>query len=386
MRNESLLRHGKPRTRGVHLRQLSLSEVDSGTMEAWASLAQHALEPNAYLCPEFLLPCVRHLRSGPEPLILAVESADTGARLLGIGVFRDAAGNKHFPLPHLAAYRERHSFLTGFLVSREACDEVLDALFAFVASGSSRWHGLAFEERDGEGQLDRALRTAAARAGTSWVEHASIRRACLGPAELQGDPLQRLPGRTRRELARQERRLRESGHVEWRLLRGSEVGEAAVTRFLELEHRGWKGENGSSLLSRERDRRFFEDAVQRFRRRDGVFFTELVVDGRVIASTSNFLCGRTAFAFKIAWDKDYAAYSPGVLNEVFGLREGSGFLRSLRFFDSGADEGSFVERLWPGRRLLSSGVFPGSNVARAALKGVTLARSVRRQILHHRNH
>ncbi|HYW04943.1 MAG TPA: GNAT family N-acetyltransferase [Gammaproteobacteria bacterium] len=353
-------------------------QLGPAQVERWAALADEALEPNVYLSPDFVLPALRYLTPDATPLVVTVASAGSPG-FAALGVFRQVARSRRFPLPHLAAYASRHSFLTGLLVAPGEAPEALEALFGFVASRSNRWHGFAFRELDAGGALGRALMNAAAASGARWVEHAHIERAFLSESDLARQPVVTHTGRTRRELTRKERRLREAGAFEWRLLEGGAVDDAAISRFVDLEHCGWKGERGSSLQSRARDQAFFEEVVRRLRRRGDAFFTELLCDGRVIASTSNFLSGGAGFAFKIGWDTAFRKFSPGLMNEVLLLREGEGFLRGLRFLDSGADEGSFLESLWPGRRRLSTGVFATSTLGRAALAGVGLARTVRRQ-------
>ena len=62
-------------------------------------------------------------------------------------------------------------------------------------------------------------------------------------------------------MRRRERLLGERGKLEWRFIGGSDVGAREVHRFLELEHMGWKGDEGTSLLSNPAEARFFEEMI-----------------------------------------------------------------------------------------------------------------------------
>lgn len=361
-------------------RALALDEISPTLKRQWVELADHALEPNVFLSPVFVLRAARHLTPRARPLVLAITAPRPGGRLIGLSVFRHCARTRRFPLPHLVGYRSRHTYLGGMLLEARRPDIAADALFAFLASSDNHWHGVAFEELDARGAMGYALRDAAVRRGATWTEFDRMRRAFLDPVELADEPHALLSRRRRRDLERRERRLAELGRVSWRLLVGRDVDRDVVDRFIALEHRGWKGQRGSSLQARPDDRRFFEEVSVRLRERGQVFFTELAVDGRVIASTSNFLAGGAGFAFKIGWDDAYRKYAPGLLSEYLLLREGGDFLRRLRFFDSGAEEGSYLEALWPGRRELSAGAFATSAAARTALAGVRVARGMRQRI------
>jgi CelD/BcsL family acetyltransferase involved in cellulose biosynthesis len=115
-----------------------------------------------------------------------------------------------------------------------------------------------------------------------------------------------------------------------------------------------------------------------FRAAGGVFFTELLLDGQVIASTCNLISGNSAFAFKLGWDPAYAKYAPGLLNELFLLQNVQAKFSHLDFFDSGAVEGSFIDALWCDKRVLVSGVFATSLIGKLIFTSAALRRHLRR--------
>lgn len=366
------------RSAAFRVRAVESGEIDAATHAAWARLEEHALEPNAYLSPHFVLPAVRHLESIRRPIILFVEK--DGVDLVGVGVFTLRGPSRQFPLPHLAAYLSRHSYLSGLLVDKREAEPIVGALFDFVRTHRPRWHGVTFSRRSAEGPLAGALAAAGLSRGIHWHEEYGSQRATLVPAEAGPVYLDTvLKGGRLKGLRRQARRLQEMGRVEWQAMRGSDLPGRAIDRFVELEHLGWKGTEGTSLRSQPEDEAFFREVVDGFKNEGRAWFTELSLDGTVISSTSNFVSGRAGFAFKIGWDPAYTKLSPGMLNEVELIRRAPELFGDLEYLDSGAGEGSYIDEFWAGRRRLTSGLYPTTGLGRRALTIIGAARSVKRQ-------
>jgi len=167
------------------------------------------------------------------------------------------------------------------------------------------------------------------------------------------------------------RRLVARGRLGWRWLKGQEVGDATLERFLELEHAGWKGREGTSLRADPAHEAFFLQMAQGFRRDGELFFTELLLDGQPIASSCNLRSGDRGFAFKVAFDPEHARSGPGILNELGLLEALESDMDGLRHLDSGTQAGSFIEGLWPDRVTLATGTLALRPVAEAAARAAT---------------
>ena len=181
-----------------------------------------------------------------------------------------------------------------------------------------------------------------------------------------------------KDLSRVRRRLEDRGKVEWRLVREKARVVEAGENFLRLEHMGWKGEQGSSLLSLPGRASFFREVVQNFGETGDAFFCELLCDGQVVSSTSNIISRDIGYAFKIGWDPGFAQMSPGMLNEVETIRAAPALLGDLRYIDSCTGDESYIDRLWTiTRRTLADGVLvvgPVGTGVLAARRGLRLAR------------
>jgi CelD/BcsL family acetyltransferase involved in cellulose biosynthesis len=355
---------------------LRVGDLTEGVVAEWADLESRALEPNAYLSPFFVLPALRHLDPDLRPLLLAVRS---GGALVGLGVFRERSASRRFPLRHLSAYRSRHSFLSGFLADRGCAGMVVGSLLDWVAA--QRWHGLAFSQLP-EGPLQQLLVREAARRSGTWLEYDRKPRATLCAAQAGEEAVARISSQRRKKHRKAWQRLEESGAAEWRLR--IEQQDGCAERFLELEHLSWKGAAGTSLLSTEASAAFFREMAEGFSRNGRIFYTEIALDGTAISSTTNLVSGHGGFAFKTGSDPRYASMSVGVLNEVELLRRAPSALPHVQHMDSGAEPGSYLDDLWPGRRLMSDGLLtttPLASVAgRLSFAALALKRSALRAL------
>jgi CelD/BcsL family acetyltransferase involved in cellulose biosynthesis len=361
---------------GYRVRILTAADVSPAFVSAWSNLESSCLEPNAYLSPHFVLPAIRHLDGKTRVLIVVVETGPTD--LAGVGVFRSVPATRSFPLPHLVAYQSRHAFLSGLLIDRERALAALNALFDFLHTMRWRWHGLEFRQTWGDGVLSDLIATTAAQRGMRHVTWDTRLRATLVPAK-DVDALGAILGS--RDTKRRMRRLQERGEVTWTLHRQGGIPEKSVETFLDLEHRGWKGESKTSLRSNPADEAFFREVVSGFGASDRAFFTELALDRRVIASTSNFISGHAGFAFKVGWLPEFAKMSPGVLNEIETIRHIRDECNDLLFLDSGASEGSYMDELWPSRRPVVSMAIASTLWGRSAFALIRTARTTKRRLL-----
>ncbi|MFZ5892891.1 MAG: GNAT family N-acetyltransferase [Myxococcota bacterium] len=353
------------------------------TLAAWAELEGRALEPNAYLSPYFVVPALKHLDPEREVLALLIEARDGSSaepHLVGIGVFQPVSGTRQFPLPHLVAYRSRHSFLSGLLLDREHAEAAVRALFLQLREHRWRWHGLEFDSTWGDGPTYDLLRAHGFGNGVGHCTWNARLRSVLQPS-IDRPQIEAARAKKVSDLKRKRRRLAELGKVTW-TVRSDDTPAASVDAFLDLEHRGWKGDNKSSLLSNGANERFFREMMQGFSRAGRAVLVELRLNDRIVASSTNFVSGSGGFAFKIGWEPELAKVSPGAQAELELLERilDDRALGHVDFWDSGAEAGSYMDEFWPGRRQLVSLAVSFSPISMPLIGLVQKARSWRQQL------
>jgi CelD/BcsL family acetyltransferase involved in cellulose biosynthesis len=138
-------------------------------------------------------------------------------------------------------------------------------------------------------------------------------RAMLSRAEPGAtDPRAALATRKRKEVGRQMRRLAEIGEVT--VVAAIEPGDvrARFEEFMRLEAAGWKGKNGTALISKSATADFAREAVANRAEAGSVRVDSIDLGGKPIVMVVSFAAGATAYTWKIAYDEAYARYSPGV--------------------------------------------------------------------------
>jgi hypothetical protein len=136
---------------------------------------------------------------------------------------------------------------------------------------------------------------------------------------------------------------------------------------LALEAAGWKGRAGTALANDLGAGRFFAEALRRAFSAGALLFHRLRLGDRPIAMIVNFIEGGAAYCFKIAYDEEFARYSPGVLLEIEMMRALE-TVPGLSFIDSCAvSDHSMINSLWRERRSIAALNVSGESIGAKAL-------------------
>ena len=362
----------------TRVRCVSAGEISPADIRAWVALEAEALQPNAYMSPHFVLPALRYLDRPPGASIVLVERVSAGAvQTVALAVVRRIGASRLLPLPHQSMYQSRHSYLGAPLLHREYAVEAAQALFDGLARHCWSAAGLVLPNVDPAGLLLTTLKETWASRGLALETAYETRRATLIPS-LAG-PASLRKRKKYRDLERCRRRLAEQGELQW-LIHRPAGADASIDTFLRLENSGWKGQRQKSLRSRSYDEVFFREMVAGFAREGRAFFTELRLDDRTIASTSNFVSAHAGFAFKIGVDQAFRKYCVGMLNDAELVNQAPEVCRDLSYIDSGAEPNSYMEMLWPHQRRLVTTFLPYSSGGQLAWQGMQALRSLRRAL------
>lgn len=369
-------------TTGQRVVELSFDEVTPEFASKWARLEANAVEGNAFLSPHFAIPAVNHLEGSydQKPLILAVES-ENGAELLALGLFERSTNSRLLPLTHLQGWRCEHTLFDGLLVDKQVGSAALDTFFEWLSKQGRRWHGIAFTDRSADGELNELLENAAATTNATWFEDWSRQRAVIPVDEVPDDCLKTLYSKSRRRtLKRNAKQLATFGDVSYSLADKAGTTAKDVQTFLELEAMGWKGEEGTALLSSPGHEKFCRELAARFANDHQLIIYQLLVDDVPVASALNLRSANDVFCFKIGWNPEFASGSPGILNELNFLQTIRDSLPDVRMADSCSKPGSYVEDVWPWKRRLTTGVFTTTRTGTLAANAMTQLKRLKRML------
>jgi hypothetical protein len=289
-------------------------------------LAATAIEPNVFYEPWVLLPSLKAFGANEQfvfALVFAPEISNPHGPQILCGFFPLVRERKYkgVPISVLRLWKHRYCPLCTPLIRAEHADECLKAFFKWLADPNhpSQANCAVVELRyiTGDGPFHALLVDYFYRSmQLTYTEDCHV-RALFRPAENAEAYLNRaFSGRRRKDMRSQARRLAEQGKIEFtELLEESDV-EQWVTDFLRLEASGWKGNEGSAIASKKEDHEFFMVLAREGFRRGQLRMLSLKLNGQPIALTFDLTTGRAVFALKIAYDEEYARFSPGVLLEM----------------------------------------------------------------------
>lgn len=300
----------------MKLRIVPLQEVDPGLRESWQALAGSALEPNPFFEPAALEPAGALLAGGSRAGLLVVQ--DRGELLFVMPVQRRQR-YRRVPVRALTAWHHPYSFLGTPLVcpgrEHDAWAEVLDHL---RYRPEEPW--LVLEQLSLHGPVAVALQDVLLDRHTPGTAVDIFSRPVLRrrpkPTYLEG----RISARHRKALRRQRRRLAEvlTAPVVLRDRAGSVTAELsrAVEGLLAMECAGWKGRTGTALACRPADAEFFHRLCSGFNAQGRLQLFSLGTDDRAAAYQSNLVAGGVVFHYRVAYDEQLSAASPGLQLEL----------------------------------------------------------------------
>lgn len=304
--------------------QAARGAVDLGPLVLeWQHLSADAAEPNVFYEPFMLVPAVGALAAAKGVVTLFVRS--DGGQLIGVFPLKRRLCSTTVPVPHYALWKHPYCYLCTPLIRRGEEATTLGAVFDWVA-----WSGAALRlgPHPVGGNFDEALQAFVGShhrvLHTSREYDRPLVQTTLGPDAYLAECLST---RKRKQLRRFGRRLAEQGAVAFHTSRTPAEVERAIAQFVALEHKGWKGREGSSFASNSQDRAFLDRAALLGSARGQVEVRSMTLDDVPIAMSITLKSavhpgGRGgAYAFKIAYDEDHHTSSPGVLLDVEMFRE-----------------------------------------------------------------
>jgi hypothetical protein len=130
-----------------------------------------------------------------------------------------------------------------------------------------------------------------------------------------------LSSKSQQTLRRYERRLQDLGSVEYADVGPGTDVEPLIDEFIDLEHKGWKGQQGVSVVAYGH-RELVRQILAQAHRQKRLSLLTMRVGGKLVAARCVFLASPGSFLFKLTYDEDdlYAKRSPGLLLELEAIR------------------------------------------------------------------
>jgi hypothetical protein len=281
------------------------------------ALAENAIEPNVFYEPWYLQSALKHF-AAPEVAIVLIwnNQLQSTEALIGLFPIENHRSYHRLPLSYSKLWRHQQTFLTTPLVHKKFADQSINTFLEWYDKAVPAQWFMQFSGIAGDGEFYRELVRTLSRNGRSWSEGGCHERAFVQSQLTAADYSDKLIARkVKKELRRKRKQLEDLGRVA--RLTFQDRPDAVFWRdeLYRLEMSGWKGRNGTAIGCRENTKAFFSDVITEAANRDKLSAMALTVDDKVVAVKLNMQSGRGLFALKIAYDEEFARFSPGSILE-----------------------------------------------------------------------
>lgn len=329
----------------------------------WQQLSQQALEPNPFFSSSFVTTFNTHKAGDSLRVLLALDPSGTKA-LAALPIMMVRRGLL-FKLP--SALAGDYGPLGTLLVSEDASSATLNTLLEAACSLSfAKTLLLPFHGTDGP-VYQRLQSTLAAHNWTQQIASSEDRAFQQAGSEGQAE-FDALKKRSSWKGAfKNQRRLEKQGAFTFSMLEDPADIEEGLEAFLQLEAAGWKGKQGSALLSREPDAAFTRELVLKQGQAGNIRIGQLKLDGKLIATNVLLREQGRIFGWKTTFDEDLSKFSPGQLLIYYSTQK---LLEDSEF--TGADslstpENQMANRAWTSRFSYASLLIGKGPIARLAM-------------------
>jgi CelD/BcsL family acetyltransferase involved in cellulose biosynthesis len=277
--------------------------------DEWRDLAGRALEPNVFYDPAFALSAAPVFGAGAGAVL--VWSRTTPTRL--IGLFPARIARRYGMMTALTGWTHPYAPFGVPLVDRDEADAAVTAFLDHIEANPKfpRLVMLPLIARDGPfaAMLTRVL----LRHGGALAHFGEHARAMLAPTAGRLRYLDHaVGGKKHKELRRQRRRLLEKGLLKVVSASTADDIPRGLSDYLALEAAGWKGRTGSAARQSTNICAFIQAAVEALAANGQARIDRLMQNGHPLAATITLRSGDCAWFWKIAYDEDFAKFSPGV--------------------------------------------------------------------------
>lgn len=328
-------------------------------IDQWRTLAERAIEPNAYYLADWELAVNASARGRTDASVLTayddMPAAESGA-LIGLMPVISAWRAYRIPLPVLVS-ADPYGTLCTPLLDRDKAEIAVSALLRQARATGK--HALILRNVALEGEAMKAFTAALERDGIEPQPLQAHARACLDATRDADDILRDALGAKKlKELRRQRNRLAEHGEVSFQVATAPGDVAEALEIFLALEASGWKARRGTALAQDEGDAVFIRRATTALAERGRCEIVTLRAGNTPVAAGIVLRHQDRAFYFKLGVDENFAKFSPGV-QLTLDLTRHLCADPAIALVDSTASPGHpMIDPIWRGRLAIGDVLIP----------------------------
>jgi CelD/BcsL family acetyltransferase involved in cellulose biosynthesis len=277
--------------------------------DEWRDLGDRALEPNVFYDPAFALAAAPVFGANAGAVLVWSKAAPTQL----IGLFPARIARRYGVMTALTGWTHPYAPFGVPLVDREEADAAITAFLDHIEADPKFPRLVMLPLIARNGPFAAVLTRVLLRHGGALAHFGEHARAMLEPTAGRIRYLDHaVGGKKHKELRRQRRRLLDKGLLKVSSARTVDDIPRALSDYLALEAAGWKGRAGSAAKQSANVRTFMQSAVEALSVDGHARIDRLMQNGQPLAATITLHSGDSAWFWKIAYDEDFAKFSPGV--------------------------------------------------------------------------
>jgi CelD/BcsL family acetyltransferase involved in cellulose biosynthesis len=283
---------------------------------SWTDLLARADAPNVLMDPAMVQAAAEVFPEAQSRALLAWKPPVDGKRELA-GIWAFCVGRPHqsaFPMRALTMPPGPYRYLATPVIDRTCLDETLDAMLDAFAADPALPKIAALDAMGADGATMEALARVLAARGSPPCVLEQFRRPMLASGLDGKSYLEKaLSSSSRKKLRQHRRRLGEKGALTAVIAAEPDAVRRALEDFMQMEAAGWKGRQGTAVLSDAGNAAFMRKAIVRMATLGSASIHALYLDQRPVSMQIILRAGSAAFTWKTAYDERFHDFSPGML-------------------------------------------------------------------------
>jgi CelD/BcsL family acetyltransferase involved in cellulose biosynthesis len=291
-----------------------LEDIESLRTE-WDELATNVEVSNPFFESWMLTPALELLPDAQGVSLFTVKEAAT-RKLIGFFPVKFQRRYKGVSIRCAEVWRYAHCYFGAPLVRKGEEEGFWTCIAKWLNNNSQGVQLLRYSEFPCHTTLERSLVTTARLHQQTLFQVQTYQRASL---EAGHDPVsyrKSTLGKRAKQFRQKEKKLGHEGEVRVHYVSEEQELKMWIDNFLELEQQGWKGKEGTAMISTPHDESFFRQILTDGLKQNRLQMAVLFAGETVAAIRTGFTSGAYEYSFKIAYNEELAKYSPGVLLEL----------------------------------------------------------------------
>ncbi|MDO8287660.1 MAG: GNAT family N-acetyltransferase [Parvibaculum sp.] len=321
--------------------------------DAINELASVAEDSNPLFETPALMAAMTHLSAGDKSVRVALvwseKNVSQPRQLIGLIPYQVKRFYLGLPLSVWSVWTHKYNFLATPLLRRGQEHSALRRFLHYADQSGARM--MRFPLFQADGAFGPVLTDIVEERALPSVETARHERAVLDAGmDCETYLSTHMRKKKRKEYNRLWNRMAETGDVAFDTLSNAADLDLWMKNFLLLERSGWKGKRGTALAEQQNDAAFFEELCCSSMSQGKLHVARITLNAQPIAMLVSFISGNCAYAFKIAFDENYARFSPGAWLMMKVIDSFHNDARVSRVDSCAVPDHPMIDHIWAERR------------------------------------